>query len=204
MAEIVYILTNEAMPGLVKVGMTNSDLAGRIKQLYQTGVPLPFELFFACEVNNASTVESRLLDAFGDHRVSRNREFLRIAPERVKAALMLAAVKEIRLGDEVFETAEDKADVVAAKKRSRFLLSMIGIKPGTELKLAKNSDITCKTVDERNQVEFNGEVTSLSDAALQAFSQLGFDYTALSGPWEWTYDGKRLDEIRREIEGSSD
>ena len=27
------------------------------------------------------------------------------------------------------------------------------------------------------------------DAALQAFSQLGFDDTALSGPWEWTYDG---------------
>ena len=81
---------------------------------------------------------------------------------------------------------------------------MIGIKSGTELKLAKNPDITCKTVDERNQVDFNGEVTSLSDAALEAFSQLGFEYTALSGPWEWTYDGKRLDEIRREIEAASD
>ena len=87
MAEIVYILTNEAMPGLVKIGMTNSDLVGRIKQLYQTGVPLPFELFFACEVGNSALVETRLLDAFGDHRVSRNREFLRIAPERVRAAL---------------------------------------------------------------------------------------------------------------------
>ena len=121
------------------------------------------------------------LDAFGDHRVSRNREFLRIAPERVKAALELAALREIRLGDEVFATAEDKADVVAAKRRSRFTLSGIGIKPGTELKLAKNPEITCKTVDDRNQVEFKGEVTSLSDAALQAFGQLGFDYTALSG-----------------------
>ena len=53
-------------------------------------------------------------------------------------------------------------------------------------------------------MDFNGEVTSLSDAALQAFSQIGFQYTALSGPWEWTYDGKRLDEIRREIEAASD
>jgi hypothetical protein len=46
MPEIVYILTNEAMPGLVKIGRTSVDLAGRIKALYQTGVPLPFELFF--------------------------------------------------------------------------------------------------------------------------------------------------------------
>ena len=59
-------------------------------------------------------------------------------------------------------------------------------------------------LEERNLVDFNGEVTSLSDAALQAFSQLGFQYTALRVPWEWTYDGKRLDEIRREIEAASD
>lgn len=41
MAEIVYLLTNEAMPGLVKVGRTNGDLAGRIRQLFQTGVLRP-------------------------------------------------------------------------------------------------------------------------------------------------------------------
>ena len=204
MAEIVYILTNEAMPGLVKVGRTNSDLASRIKQLFQTGVPLPFELFFACEVNDSTFVEQNLHDAFGDHRVSRNREFFRIAPERVRAALQLGALREITLGDEVFETTEDKADVVAAKRRSRFQLSMIDLPPGTTLNLAKQPTITCETVDDRNKVRFNGEVTSLSDAALQAYASLGQESTALSGPWEWTHGGKRLDEIRREIEVKSD
>jgi hypothetical protein len=204
MAEIVYLLTNEAMPGLVKVGRTNADLAVRIRQLFQTGVPLPFELFYACEVANSTFVEAQLHDAFGDHRVSRNREFFRVAPERILAALKLAALREIRLGDEVFETPEDKADVVAAKRRSRFQLSMIGLKPGTVLQLAKDASITCRTVDERNQVEFNGEVTSLSDAAIQAYKQLGQEVIALSGPWEWMHDGRRLDEIRREIEEKSD
>lgn len=204
MSEIVYILTNEAMPGLVKVGKTNNDLAARIRQLYQTGVPLPFELFFACEVIDAAVAESRILDAFGDHRISRNREFLRIAPERVKAALLLAMIKEVKLGDEVFETPEDKADVVAAKRRSRFLLSMVGILPGTELQLARDNRITCRTVDDRNKVEYQGEVTSLSDAALQAFASLGFDYAALSGPWEWTYMGQRLDDLRRAREETLD
>ncbi len=205
MAEIVYILTNEAMPGLVKVGRTQSEPTTRIKEVSRsTSVPLPFELVYACEVQSSAFVEAQLHDAFGDHRVSRNREFLRIAPERVRAALQLANLKEIRLGDEVFETPEDKADFVAAKRRSRFLLSMIGIKPGTALQLFKDPNITCTTVDDRNQGTFNGEVTSLSDAALQAFKVLGYDYTALSGPLEWSFEGKRLDEIRREIEEKSD
>ena len=35
--DIVYVPTNEAMPGLVKIGRTSSDLAQRIRQLFQTG-----------------------------------------------------------------------------------------------------------------------------------------------------------------------
>ena len=64
MTEIVYILTNEAMPGLVKIGRTNGALAVRIKQLFQTGVPLPFELFFACEVKDSAFAEQRCQDAY--------------------------------------------------------------------------------------------------------------------------------------------
>jgi hypothetical protein len=201
MTEIVYILTNEAMPGLVKIGLTSADLAGRIKQLFQTGVPLPIELFFACEVEDGAFVEGRPHDAFGDHRVSRNREFFRIAPERVQAALSLASKRDIRLGDdEVFETPEDKADVVAAKRRVRFQFSMIDIKPGTVLQRAKDPSITCTTVDDRNKVEFQGAMTSLSDAAVKAYAALGMEAQALSGPWAWTHEGRRLDDIRWERE----
>jgi len=204
MTDIVYVLTNEAMPGLTKIGRTADDLANRIRNLYGTGVPLPFELFYACEVKDAKLVETRLHDAFGDHRVSKSREFFRIAPERVKAALSLASIKDIKLGDEIFETSEAKAEVETAKRRSRFQFSMIGIKPGTELQLEKDPTIVCKTVDEKNQVDFKGDTTSLSDAALQAIQGLGYEWDAVSGPWEWMYNGKRLDEIRREIDEKSD
>jgi hypothetical protein len=81
---------------------------------------------------------------------------------------------------------------------------MIGIKPGTELQLEKDPTIVCKTVDEKNQVEFRGDVTSLSDAALQALREIGYEWSRAAGPWEWTYQGKRLDEIRREIEEEAD
>jgi hypothetical protein len=204
MVEIVYVLTNEAMPGLVKIGRTLNDLASRMRDLYQSGVPLPFELFFACEVSNAAFVERQLHDAFGDHRVSTRREFFRLAPERAKAALTLAMIKEVRLGDEIFETPEDKADVEAAKRRTRFQFSMVGIPVGTELKLYRDPVIICRTFDDKNKVEFKGEITSLSDAALQAVTDLGYEWGAASGPWEWSFQGKRLDELRREIEEKTD
>ncbi len=201
MAEIVYILTNEAMTGLVKIGKTTSDLASRIQQLFTTGVPLPFSLFYACEVKDAKFVEDALHEAFDDHRVSKRREFFRIAPERVKAALSIGALKDVSLTDnEVFETPEDKEDVEVAKRRSRFRLSMIAILPGTTLQLAKDTSVTCVTHDDINKVMFKGQVCSLSDAANQAFHDLGIVWPSISGPWEWSYQGKRLDEIRREIE----
>ena len=105
MTDIVYVLINEAMPGLVKIGCTTDDLAARVRALFGTGVPLPFEIFYACEVSDCRLVERHMHDAFGDHRVSKSREFFRIAPERVKAALQIGAIREIKLGDEIFKFA---------------------------------------------------------------------------------------------------
>jgi hypothetical protein len=167
-------------------------------------VPLAFELFYACEVENAHVVERALHDAFDDHRVSKRREFFRIAPERVKSALSIGAIREVTVGDDVFETPEDKADVESAKRRSRFEFAMIGIKPGTELQLEKDHTITCRIVGEKNKVEFRGEEISLSNAALQAIHELGYEWPTVSGTWAWTYQGKRLDDIRREIEEEAD
>ena len=53
MHEIIYILINEAMPGYVKIGRT-TDLNQRLRSLYRTQVPLPFEVFYACIVEKAT------------------------------------------------------------------------------------------------------------------------------------------------------
>ena len=55
---IVYVITNPAMPNLVKIGRTSQEEAGtRIAQLYTTGVPVPFNLEYACRVQNSEEVE---------------------------------------------------------------------------------------------------------------------------------------------------
>jgi len=89
-SQIVYVLTNPAMPGLIKIGKTTQlEVDDRMKQLYSTGVPVPFDCAFACQVKDASEVEKSLHFAFGNHRVNPNREFFKIEPERVIAVLKL-------------------------------------------------------------------------------------------------------------------
>jgi hypothetical protein len=59
--QIVYVLTNPAMPGLIKIGMTTQmEVEARMKQLYSTGVPVPYDCAFACQVKDASEVERAL------------------------------------------------------------------------------------------------------------------------------------------------
>ena len=51
---IVYVLTNPAMPGLVKIGKTSrGSIDVRLNELYSTGVPVPFECAFAGKVEAA-------------------------------------------------------------------------------------------------------------------------------------------------------
>jgi len=45
---LVYVLTNPAMPRLVKIGQTTDKITSRMNELNTTGVPLPFECLFAC------------------------------------------------------------------------------------------------------------------------------------------------------------
>lgn len=53
--QIVYVLTNSAMPGLVKIGKTTrNDLSSRMSELFSTGVPVPFDCVYACEVDDCS------------------------------------------------------------------------------------------------------------------------------------------------------
>lgn len=113
--QIVYVLTNPAMPGLVKIGKTTQiEIEERMKQLYGTGVPVPFDCAFACQVKDASEVENALHFAFGVTRINPNREFFKIEPERVVAVLKLLKVNDIT--QQVEKTIE--SDVSASDKQS--------------------------------------------------------------------------------------
>ena len=49
---IVYVLTNPAIPGMVKIGKTSRGMNARLNELYSTGVPLPFECAYAARTGH--------------------------------------------------------------------------------------------------------------------------------------------------------
>lgn len=94
---IVYVLTNPAMEGLVKIGKTaRSALENRMGELYSTGVPVPFNCEIAVEVDDETSVESALHKAFAKFRVNPRREFFEVDPEHIKPLIVLLG-KEIAL-----------------------------------------------------------------------------------------------------------
>jgi hypothetical protein len=55
----VYIITNKAMPGIVKIGYSTKDPKLRAMELEGTGTPHPYEVKFEVLVYNPSEVERR-------------------------------------------------------------------------------------------------------------------------------------------------
>lgn len=197
---IVYVLINEAMPGYVKIGRT-SNLAQRLTALDWTNIPLPFECFYAARVNDVNFVESQLFDAFGDNRVRAKREFFRISPERVVAALRLAAIADVTPGRADAALSEDvRHDLEEARaRRSAFNFTMVQVPAGAALAFTRDPNIVATVVDAK-RVTFNGQVTSLSEAARLAFAEKGFNWSAVQGPLYWQFEGETLDERRRRME----
>jgi len=196
---IVYILTNQAYPDYIKIGKT-TNLEQRLKSLDTTGVPLPFECYYAIEVSDYSRVEKLIHQSFDKYRVRNNREFFELLPENAKSALKLTNGKDITPTDDIVETIEDKKALDKARnKRNRFSFNLINIQPGTELSFIKDSDQKCKVLDDR-LVEFRGEEMTLSGSALIVINELGYEWSQIHGPAYWEYQGKSLHDMRLELE----
>ena len=76
---IVYILTNPAFAGLVKIGRT-VNLPQRLRSLDNTSIPLPFRCEYAARVKDSDATEKLLHHVFGDRRVRDGREFFEVDP----------------------------------------------------------------------------------------------------------------------------
>lgn len=200
MPDIIYILTNESMPGLVKVGFTNDSIEARLTQLSAaTGAPLPFECYFAAEVGDAVKLEKTLHQLFAETRVNPKREFFKVDPEKVVLAISIGEFKEVTRGAANVDKEEKEALERVKERRPRIKLGAIGIKPDDILKFSRDEFVTA-TVVERSKVNFEGEIMSLSDAARRVLNRMGYKTPAASGSEYWMFEGELLDERRRRIE----
>jgi hypothetical protein len=200
MPDVVYVLTNDAMPGLVKIGWTQDSVETRLTALSShTGVPLPFECYFAAEVDDGARIERTLHQLFADHRINPKREFFRLDPEKVVLAISIGSFKEVTPVAAQVEPEEQEALDRVKARRPRIRLDAIGIKPGDVLIFSRDESITARVAGE-GKVEFQGELLSPSAAALRALHQLGYKTPKASGSEHWMFEGELLDERRRRLE----
>ena len=196
---IVYVLTNQAMEGYVKVGKTSGnsarDVLRRMNELDVTGVPRAFDCKYAAVVDNYEQVERALLTGFGENRVRSNREFLEgIAPFRVKAILKLHESKEVTPHSPDESGMPEELEKPPRAKNLRF--SMVHIPVGENLEWSDDAGITCRVVSD-NRVEYNGEEYPLS--RLTSYLK-GWKYPYAPVQSYWLYEGETLQERRDRFE----
>ena len=190
------------MPDTIKIGITD-DLESRMKQLDNTSTPLPFECYYAVEVEDARAIEKKIHEGLDDKRIRQNREFFNATAEQAKAILEIAEVmggKNVTPTEDIVETPQDKQALDTARKiRKSFNFGMINLKPGTILQFVKDNTITCEVYDD-TKVKFRDKITSLSNAADIIMKEMGYDWASVQGPLWWSYNGKSMSELRREYE----
>jgi hypothetical protein len=98
----IYCLTNETMPALVKIGEIHTEGRtpdDRARELYTTGIGMPFNIEFAKKVKNPARAESRIHAFLSDKRLSSSREFFKTTAEFVRKLFDLIFQKMDQLDD---------------------------------------------------------------------------------------------------------
>ncbi len=200
MSETVYVLTNQSMPGIVKIGRTSGPILDRVKSPDNTSLPLSFECFSAWEVADAAGAERALHLAFGDHRLREKREFFRLSPDQPTAILKAFGIRNVTPGEDAVLDEDDKKSLDRARsRRINFSFDMISVKPGAELQSVFDPETVCYVHDKR-KVLFRGQILSLSAAAMVVARENGKNWTSLAGPAYWLYDDVTLSDWRNEAD----
>ncbi|MCF4099775.1 GIY-YIG nuclease family protein [Maritalea mediterranea] len=197
---IVYVLTNEAMPGFIKIGTTRKPILNRMQQLFSSGVPVPFKCHYAAVVEQHLNVERRIHRVLSVQRVNDNREFFELVPEAAADIIRLVEIEDVTPQADYVETEDDTTAIKKLEQRAaQFNFKMVGIPKETILRFKLDDEITCQVIDNR-RVRFLDQETSLSAAVLAAQKQRGINWKSAQGAQYWTHNGQTLVELRQQAE----
>lgn len=208
----VYILTNPSFrEDWVKIGKSSRPVDIRSKELDNTAVPLPFEIYATIQTVKYNDVEKHVhktIDRLTDLRIRQNREFFNVPPQIALdifndiAKMIDDAVVTIYKDNKPVPHPEKEKSPEATKrvvKRGRFKFSMVGIKIGetitfiptrTEVKVASDDSI-----------EYEGRIYKLSPFVGTLMPEEKQNTSgAYQGAKYFSYKGQILDDMRRMIE----
>ena len=207
----VYILTNPSFrEDWVKIGKSSRPVDVRSKELDNTAVPLPFEIFATMKTVKYNEVEKlvhKTIDRLTDLRIRQNREFFNVAPQLALDIFRDIASTiddaEVTLYEDSKPISEDihKEAQKREVKRARFKFSMCDIKIG-ELITFIPTCIQVKVASD-DSIEYNGRIYKLSPFVGTFMPEEQRNTSgAYQGAKYFSYNGKMLDEIRKERENT--
>ena len=199
---IVYVVSNPAMPGLVKIGKTKAeDPKVRLDQLYDTNVPVPFICEIAVRVADVDQCERALHQAFAQSRVNPRREFFNLEAEDILPLLSYLGEEDVTPSVKPEGDAADPVDVRAGEnlrrqRRPNMDFHEMSIPDGSELRLydpsGERSGIAIVVGPRR--VSVDGEEMTITAATRKFFD---VDYAKPPG-YSWTHQGRLLRDIYNE------
>lgn len=210
----VYILTNPSFrEDWVKIGKSSRPVDVRSKELDNTAVPLPFEIFATMKTVKYAQVEQlvhKSIDRLTDLRIRQNREFFNVSPELALkifydvATVIDDAVITVYSGNKPIEEHKQAKKRVSADepRRARFTFSMCGIKINETVTFVPTG--VKVTVVSDNQVEYDGRIYKLSPFVGTFMPEEKRNISgAYQGAKYFAYKGRILDDIRKEREAQS-
>ena len=205
----VYILTNPSFrEDWVKIVKSSRPVDVRSKELDNTAVPLPFEIFATMKTVKYNEVEKlvhKTIDRLTDLRIRQNREFFNVAPQLALDIFRDIASTiddaEVILYEDSKPISEDIHKEVQKRevKRARFKFSMCDIKIGEKITFIPTGIVVKVASDD--SIEYEGRIYKLSPFVGTFMPEEQRNTSgAYQGAKYFSYNGKMLDEIRKERE----
>ena len=211
-AGYVYILTNPSFrEDWVKIGKSSRPVDVRSKELDNTAVPLPFEIFATMKTVKFNEVEKlvhKTIDRLTDLRIRQNREFFNVPPQ-----IALDIFKDIArtIDDADVVEYEDNKPIQKKKeveptgyplhknRRPPFKFSMVGIKIGDYVVFDPlNINVKVATDD---SVEYNNRIYKLSPFVGTFLpEEKQTPSRTYQGSKFFSYNGKVLENLRKTME----
>lgn len=213
----VYILTNPSFrEDWVKIGKSSRPVDVRSKELDNTAVPLPFEIFATMETAKYNEVERlvhKTIDRLTDLRIRQNREFFNVPPQVAldifnDIASTIDDAKVVEYEDNKpkvvkRETSHEGVTTPKTGKRPRFKFSMVGIKIGEYIQFDPTG-IQVKVASD-DSVEYENRIYKLSPfVGTYLPDERRTPSNAYQGAKFFSYKGKVLDDLRKEMERQED
>jgi hypothetical protein len=158
----IYILENEAMHGMCKIGITQ-NVENRIKHLDGAGIPYRFKCVFKCKVKGYRKVEGAIHKILERCRV-KGKEFFHIDPEQVIPLLKLLQIEET-----TESISKDGQKNTIRKKKQKFSFEELKIKIGETITYA-HGNIKVKVVE--NEGKKGNWVKRYGDKKIYSLSKL--------------------------------